>query len=87
MKRSVGHKGFSLIGLLLSTAIVALLCYFAMKTYMGGGTTDKETQKALAEQGISTTSYPAMVNQAQQAVDKYNKTTREHEQESRQSVE
>jgi len=51
------NDGFGLIELLAALAIVALIVFLVMKNYYRKPFVDKETQKAVSEQGIDTTSY------------------------------
>ncbi len=52
----------TLLELLVVAAIISLLAYKGMKTYLVKPTLDKETNQAFVEQGIDTSSYRSVVS-------------------------
>ena len=60
------QDGFSIIGMLISTVVVALMCWFGMKLYFKTTPSGKRVQEALAEQGIKTDNYVEMIESAQE---------------------
>jgi len=54
------RRGFAFIEIIIVTAIILFLAYKLLNSYFKQPLVDKETQKALSEQGISTTNYKAM---------------------------
>ncbi|MCU0665491.1 MAG: prepilin-type N-terminal cleavage/methylation domain-containing protein [Candidatus Omnitrophica bacterium] len=64
-------KGFALIEILIVTVIVLFLYFQLMNKYFKKGSviTDTQTQKALNEQGISTTSYKSIVNDTKSKIE------------------
>ena len=74
MKNKTNQKGLSIIGLLISVAIIGLLYMIIAKKYLTNPMDqDKEAKRALAGQGIVVNSLPDAVSQAQAAADKANK--------------
>jgi len=74
------RAGFGLVEMVISLAIMALLYYVISKKYMANPVgVDKQTQSALASQGINPNSLPDTVNKAGEAADKANKANKQIE--------
>ncbi len=68
-----GKKGASFIELLLALGIVIFLYYFATKLYIKKPSLDKNTQKALTEQGIDTSSEKSTLESVTDRISEINK--------------
>jgi len=71
-----GNKknGFlSLLGLILTVGIIIFLFYLSINTYLNKPVVDKESQKALAEQGIDTSSRQAVLESTKRKIADINK--------------
>ena len=56
-------KGFlSLLGLLLTVAIILYLCYIAFNIYFKEPAIDEETKKSISKEGIDTSSHKAVLD-------------------------
>lgn len=78
-------KGFaSMIGLIISLAIVCLLGYFAIKKYYAAPNVEQPVSQALKEQGIDTAAPLSAIDAAQQKVDAANKASAELEKQAQQ---
>lgn len=59
---------FTLLGLLLAIVIIFILCYIALRVYFKKPPLDKESEKLLSEQGIETSSYQAILDNARKKI-------------------
>jgi type II secretory pathway pseudopilin PulG len=67
--RTFNNKGFiGLLEILITTAIIGVLMYFMLKHYSGAPAIDKETKKAMSEQGIDSTNYKTIIDTARTSV-------------------
>ncbi len=73
------HKGFSLIAMLLSLVIIAVVYYFISKANLSTSTLGKKTKKTLNEHGIDTSNYKEMIDSTKKQVDDINKRIKEKE--------
>lgn len=67
------NKGFfSMVGLLLSVAIVCFLAYFALNVYFKPSPVvgDKETQTQMSQEGINTSSYQSLLDSTKERIKK-----------------
>ena len=62
-------SGFAFLELLLASAIIMFIAYLAFKAYFKKTPLDKETQKAVSEQGIDTTSYKSTIDSTRNKVE------------------
>ena len=63
------QKGFvSLLGLLFAIAIICFVAYKIYNVYLSKPTTDKETQKALKEQGMDTSTQQGAYDSAKEKI-------------------
>ena len=68
------RSGFaSLIGLILTLAIILILAYVAFKVYFEMPVRDEEIKGALSEQGIDTSSYQSITESTREKVKDVNK--------------
>lgn len=68
---------FTLLELLVVTAIVCFLAYKAFTSYFGGTSLDKETKKSLTEQAIDTTGPIKILDSTKDIIKKSDKRTLE----------
>ncbi|MBN1622445.1 MAG: hypothetical protein JW871_07640 [Endomicrobiales bacterium] len=73
------NKGFSIIGFLISTVIIALLSWYFFKVYMVKSESGRSIKKELADQGIKTDSYADMLQSAKEKADEVNKKLKKRE--------
>ena len=66
---SGGQAGFSMIGMVISVVIIALLSYMLLKMYFGGSPGDAQTAQIKEETG----GYPGMVQRADERTKQFNK--------------
>jgi Tfp pilus assembly protein PilE len=67
--RTFNNKGFiGLLEILITTAIIGVLMYIMLKHYSETPAIDKETKKAMSEQGIDTTNYKTIVDTTRTSV-------------------
>lgn len=69
----------SFIGLLLSMVIVVFIAYMVFKAYLGKPSIDRQTQKALSEQGISTSSPKTILDSTRATIKGIEKQTQQRE--------
>jgi len=75
-------SGFaSLIGLLITLALMCLLVYIAFNTYFKTPVTDKETKKSLSQQGIDSSSYKTILDSSRNKVKDIQKQLKEQTEE------
>jgi type II secretory pathway pseudopilin PulG len=75
------QRGFSLVTILLALAIIGVLYVAVMKNYLKNpARADRETQKALAEQGVDTAHISGITQKAQDAADKANAIIKQQQQ-------
>ncbi|OGS45716.1 MAG: hypothetical protein A2539_08170 [Elusimicrobia bacterium RIFOXYD2_FULL_34_15] len=81
MSRTEKQRAFALLEILIATALVILLAYYAVKVYYKNSALDKPTEKALKEQGINAEAdnYSDMIKDSQKKVDEFNKSTENHQ--------
>ena len=77
MKYGKNQKGVSLIGMLLAIIIIALLCYFAVKTYFRKTSVDEATKKEMAKQGIKVDDKISTIDSAKTKVKSFNKSAQD----------
>lgn len=56
------HEGFGLIEIVLALAIILFLYYVMTKLHLEKPQIDKDTKKAVSEQGIDTTNYKSLMD-------------------------
>lgn len=66
-------KGFALIEITISLVIIAILYYIVANTYFKKTKMDKETERALSEHGIDTSSSKAFIESTKNKVEEINK--------------
>lgn len=81
------QNGFSIVGIILALAIVALLYYLSINYYLKGPSVDNKTKQELAEQGINTNSYMGVTKTANEKVKDFNKKSGQLENELQQKME
>lgn len=58
-----GKKGFlTILGTLITIAIICALCYFVLNTFVKSPVADKEINKALSHEGIDTSNYRTVLD-------------------------
>jgi type II secretory pathway pseudopilin PulG len=63
------NKGFiGLIEILIAIVIISGLMYFMLKRFAGTPVLDKDTKKAMSEQGIDSTNYKTIVDTTRTSV-------------------
>lgn len=77
------QKGFGFIGVLLTLVIIGVLYMIIARVYVTAPkvNADKETQKAMADQGFNAQNLSGIVDKARQAADKANEVIKKQEQE------
>jgi len=74
------HSGLSLISMIFTILIIALAYYFISKSnFSTTALLDKDTKKALKNQGINTDDYNEMIDSAKKKVEKLNNKIKEQE--------
>lgn len=77
------QKGFFLLNLILSLALMGILYLAIMKIYFNNPAgLNKDTRKALMEQGVDVSNIPGLIQKAQQAANKANELGKQKEQEA-----
>ena len=74
------NKGFvSLLGLILSIAIICILFYISLKVYFKKLLPEGEIKKSLEGQGIDTSSYPAVLDSSKKKIEDINRQIHERD--------
>lgn len=73
MQRNYKGGVFSLIELLLVLAIILFFSYKALNSYFKKPDLDKNTEKALSQQGINTSNYGTILNSTRSQVQDINR--------------
>ncbi|MDD5688086.1 MAG: type II secretion system protein [Elusimicrobia bacterium] len=84
MKLTKNQTGFSLLEILITTIIVCLLMYYAVKVYYKSSTLDEKTKKELSEQSINSNNYPGMVKDSKSKIEDSNNNTKKQEEQIKQ---
>ena len=79
MRYMRNQKGISLIGMVLSIVIIAIVCYFFIKVYFKEPSLDEETKQEMAEQGINSSNKLSMIEGTRNRVKGFNKSVEERE--------
>ncbi len=67
-------RGFAgLLSIIASVVIIAILVFFMLKAYTGSRVVNKDTNRALFEQGIDTTNSKTIVDSTRAAVNEVQK--------------
>ena len=66
-------EGFALLELIFSMAIILTLAYISYQFYFNRPPVDKQTQEALLEHGINSSSQQAILDDAKSRIDNINK--------------
>lgn len=70
-------KGFSILGMLISLAIIAFLVYYVSKTYFAGSGVPESTKQTLEKEGVDVSNYSSLAGGAKDKVKELNKKTAE----------
>ena len=74
------QKGFSIIGMIISSIVVSLLFFYAMQFYFKSSPSGKKMKEALAEQGIKTDNYVEMIQSAKEKAGELSEIIKKREQ-------